>query len=165
MLESTVTPEMVKTAGDMLQQPVPERMEQHYYRLKCEELLCYIFSSLTERQASPGNMHIVDIKAIYAIRQQLLAHLNTPPDIGALAEKAGMSAPKLRKLFRQAFGKGIFEYYQSERMQAAARLLKEGRLTVSEVGYQLGFTNLSHFSRVFELHLGMKPKKYSVGVD
>ena len=58
-------------------------------------------------------------------------------------------------------GKGVFEYYQFMRMQEAARLLKEKRLTVSEVGYQLGFTNLSHFSRVFEQHTGMKPKKYS----
>jgi AraC-like DNA-binding protein len=46
-------------------------------------------------------------------------------------------------------------------MQEAARLLKDKRLTVSEVGYQLGFTNLSHFTRVFEQHTGMKPKKYS----
>jgi AraC-like DNA-binding protein len=29
------------------------------------------------------------------------------------------------------------------RTQEAARLLKERRLTVSEIGYQLGFTNLS----------------------
>jgi AraC-like DNA-binding protein len=47
-------------------------------------------------------------------------------------------------------------------MQEAARLLKEQHLTVSEVGYRVGFTNLSHFSRVFERHLGLKPKKYSV---
>jgi len=32
---------------------------------------------------------------------------------------------------------------------------------VSDVGYQMGFTNLSHFSRVFEEHIGMKPKQYS----
>jgi AraC-like DNA-binding protein len=29
------------------------------------------------------------------------------------------------------------------------------------VGYQLGFTNLSHFSRVFTEHTGIKPKQYS----
>ena len=72
-----------------------------------------------------------------------------------------MSEPKLRKLFRQTFGKSVFDYYQALRMQEAARLLKERRLTVSEVGYQLGFTTLSHFSRVFEQHIGLKPKKYS----
>jgi len=73
-----------------------------------------------------------------------------------------MSEPKIRKLFQQTFGKGVFEYYQSARMKEAARLLKDKRLTVSEVGYQLGFTNLSHFSRVFEQYIGTKPKKYSV---
>jgi AraC-like DNA-binding protein len=45
-------------------------------------------------------------------------------------------------------------------MQEAARLLIEKRLTLSDVGYQLGFTNLSHCSRVFEQYIGMKPKSY-----
>jgi AraC-like DNA-binding protein len=48
-------------------------------------------------------------------------------------------------------------------MKEAARLLKEEKLSVSDVGYELGFTNLSHFSRVFNEHIGMKPKQYSRG--
>ncbi|TDW51713.1 AraC-like DNA-binding protein [Flavobacterium sp. 270] len=105
-------------------------------------------------------MHIDDIKAVYAIKSRLQLNLNEPPNIALLAKEAHMSAPKLRKLFKQTFGKGVFEYYQSTRMQEAAQLLKEKRLTVSEAGYRLGFTNLSHFSRVFEQYMGMKPKKY-----
>jgi AraC-like DNA-binding protein len=46
-------------------------------------------------------------------------------------------------------------------MQEAARLLKAKKLSVSEVGYEMGFTNLSHFTRTFEKHTGMKPKKYT----
>jgi len=106
-------------------------------------------------------MHIDDIKAIYTIKIHLQSHLNQAPDIASLAKEAGMSEAKMRKLFKQTFGKRVFEYYQSARMQESARLLKEKHLTVSEVGYQLGFTNLSHFARVFEQHIGMKPKKYS----
>jgi AraC-like DNA-binding protein len=30
-----------------------------------------------------------------------------------------------------------------------------------DANYRLGFTNLSHFSRVFKEHIGMKPKQYS----
>jgi AraC-like DNA-binding protein len=115
-----------------------------------------------QREAIPtGAMHINDIKAIYAIKVHLLLHLDEAPNIAALARDAGMSEPKLRKLFKQTFGKAVFEYYQSARMERAAQLLKEKRLSVSEVGYELGFTNLSHFSRVFEQHTGSKPKKYS----
>ncbi|MDR3679175.1 MAG: AraC family transcriptional regulator [Flavipsychrobacter sp.] len=161
--ETGISPEMIQTAGDILHQPVPESLASHYVRLKCEELLCHIFSLLMQRDAMPASgMHISDIIAIYAIKVSLQLHLTNPPNIALLAKEARMSEPKMRKLFKQTFGKGVFEYYQSMRMQEAARLLKEKRLSVSEVGYQLGFTNLSHFSRVFEQHTGIKPKKYSV---
>jgi AraC-like DNA-binding protein len=162
VLETGITSAIVNTATEMLQQPVPEILEKQFYKLKCEELLLHIFTILMQREEIPtGAMHINDIKAIYAIKGHLLSHLDEAPNIAALARDAGMSEPKLRKLFKQTFGKAVFEYYQSARMERAAQLLKEKRLTVSEVGYELGFTNLSHFSRVFEQHTGSKPKKYS----
>lgn len=163
VLETGISAPIINTASELLQQPVPESLENAYYKLKCEELLYHIVALLMQREAVPVSvMHIEDIKAIYAVKAHLQAHLDEPPNMAALAKDAGMSGPKLRKLFRQTFGKGIFDYYQSMRMQEAARLLKEKRLTVSEVGYRLGFTNLSHFSRVFEQQHGIKPKKYSV---
>lgn len=162
--ETGISPEMIKTASEILQLPVPESLESHYCKLKCEELLCHIFGLLLQRESVPtSGMHINDIKAIYAIKLHLQSHLSEPPDIAAQAREAGMSEPKMRKLFKQTFGKGVFEYYQSARMQEAARLLKEKRLSVSEVGFQLGFANLSHFSRVFAGEMGVKPKRYSVG--
>ncbi|MHA4894879.1 helix-turn-helix transcriptional regulator [Pedobacter sp. PWIIR3] len=160
--EAVISAEMVRTANEMLTQPIPESIERHFYKLKCEELLCYIFSLLAQRDETPtSGMHIADIKAIYAIKSRLQSDLHIPPDIASLAREAGMSEPKMRKLFKQTFGKGVFNYYQSMRMNEAARLLKNKRLSVSEVGYNLGFTNLSHFSRVFEKYIGLKPKKYS----
>jgi AraC-like DNA-binding protein len=165
VFESGISSEMIKIASEFLHQPVPESMENHFYKLKCEELLCYTFALLMQREAVPTSaMHIDDIKAIYAVKLSLQSHLDEAPDIASLAKKAAMSQPKMRKLFKQTFGKGVFEYYQSMRMQEAARLLKEKHLTVSEVGYQLGFSNLSHFSRVFEQYIGMKPKKYSASI-
>lgn len=159
VLETAVSPEIIDAAGQMLHYNLPENLESHYYKLKCEELLCYVFAMLTQREhVSPSVMHIADIKAIYSIKNKLLLHLDEQPDIAGLAAEASMSEPKLRKLFKQTFGKSVFEYYQSARMVEAARLLRGQRLSVSEVGYRLGFTNLSHFSRVFEQHMGMKPK-------
>lgn len=104
--------------GAPLHQPIPESVENYYYRLKCEELLCYVFALLVQREAlSATSMHINDIKAIYVVKSHLQLHVNQPPNIAALAREAGMSEPKLWKLFKQTFGKGVFEYYQFERMQ------------------------------------------------
>lgn len=162
MLETGISPQILQAASSMLHQPVPESLASHYYKLKCEELLCYTFALLMQREALPlSKMHLGDIKAIYALKLRLQSPFSEVPPIALLAKEAGMSEPKMRKLFKQTFGKGVFDYYQSMRMQEAARLLKEKRLTVAEIGYQLGFTNLSHFARVFEQHTGLKPKKYS----
>ena len=162
VFEIGISDDIIHTANEMRLRMVPELLESHYYKLKCEELLCFIFALLMQQDTVPsGAMHITDIKAIYAVKTHLQSHLDRPPHIAKLAREAGMSEPKLRKLFKQTFRKGVFEYYQSARMQKAAQLLKEKRMTVSEVGYQMGFTNLSHFSRVFEQYIGLKPKKFS----
>ncbi len=73
-----------------------------------------------------------------------------------------MSESKLKRLFKQVFGNTIYNYYQTMRMKEAAYLLKHEKQSVSKVGYALGFSNLSHFTRMFEEHIGMKPKKFSV---
>jgi len=91
----------------------------------------------------------------------MLEHLETPPAIKELAAFAAMSPTKLKRLFSQVFGNSIFSYYQQFRIKEAARLLKEEKRSVSDAGYSLGFVNLSHFSRVFEQQMGMKPKRYS----
>jgi AraC-like DNA-binding protein len=163
VFETGISLAMLQPASDLLLLPVPESLASSYCRLKCEELLCHTVALLLQREAIPlGNVHLDDLKAIYAIKLRLQSSLREAPAIIALAKEAKMSEPKLRKLFRQTFGKSVFTYYQTLRMQEAARLLKEQHLTVSEVGFQVGFTNLSHFARVFEQHLGLKPKKYSV---
>ena len=163
VFETGISPEIIKTASEMLNHTIPVSLERHYYKLKCEELLCYIFALLLQRAAvHSSTMHTEDIKAIYKIKFYLQSHPEKPPNIALLAREANMSEPKLRRLFTQTFGKGVFEYYQFVRMHEAAKLLKDKRMTVSEVGYRLGFTNLSHFSRTFEHYIGMKPKKYSV---
>ncbi|QJD80357.1 helix-turn-helix transcriptional regulator [Spirosoma rhododendri] len=91
----------------------------------------------------------------------MIGNLVEAPPLTELAQLVGMSLSKLKRLFRQVFGCGPYGYYQTMRMNEAASLLREKRLSVSEVGYALGFSNLSHFSRVFEEHIGMKPKKFS----
>lgn len=162
VFETGISPAMLQPASDLLLPPVPEGLASPYCRLKCEELLCHTVALLLQREAiPPGNVHLNDIQAIYTIKLRLQSSLGEAPAIAILAKEARMSEPKLRKLFRQTFGQSVFDYYQTLRMQEAARLLKQHHLTVSEVGYRVGFTNLSHFARVFEQHLGQKPKKYS----
>ncbi|HZH36875.1 MAG TPA: AraC family transcriptional regulator, partial [Flavisolibacter sp.] len=102
-----------------------------------------------------------DAERLMQLRNIILSDLSVPPSLPALAAMIGMSETKMKQLFKQTFGASIYTYFQKVRMEEAAFLLKQGGYSVSQVGFQLGFTNLSHFSRLFESHYGITPKKFS----
>jgi AraC-like DNA-binding protein len=162
LFEQAVYPSLQQIVNHIVTEPVSETFQLFFLKIKAEELICRLLIELEkrdEKQLYPLNSH--DLQTIYKIKAQMLDHLDVPPVIEELAAAAGMSATKLKRLFRQIFGSSIFNYYQQFRMHEAARLLKEEKRSVSETGYRLGFVNLSHFSRVFFEHIGMKPKQYS----
>jgi AraC-like DNA-binding protein len=139
-----------------------EELNNFHYRIKAEELLYLLFSKLLAR-GNPRQSVInkSDIEAMYTIRTAILSDLSNPPKLQELAKMSGIGEGKMKQLFKQIFGDTIYNYYQKERMQEAAFLIRQSGLTVSEAGYQIGFSNLSHFGRLFEKHFGMTPKKYS----
>ncbi|RZK39132.1 MAG: AraC family transcriptional regulator, partial [Hymenobacter sp.] len=65
--------------------------------------------------------------------------------------------------FHQVFGTSPYAYYQVARLQEAKRLLAQW--SVSEVGHQLGFTNLGHFAQLFKRQYGLTPKRYQAVQD
>jgi AraC-like DNA-binding protein len=162
LFEQMIYPSLQKIVDEIVCEPVDETFELFFRRVKAEELICRLLMELEKRDEKHlYALNSQDIQVLYRVKEQILEHLETPPLINKLAAYAHMSPTKLKRLFKQIFGNSIFSYYQGFRMNEAARLLREEKQSVSDVGYQLGFTNLSHFSRVFEEHLGMKPKQYS----
>ncbi len=163
LFEQIVYPSLQKIVDEIVSGAGGEAFELFFLRIKAEELICRLLMELEKRDEKRlYALNNSDIQTIYKVKEQVLKHLENPPVIKDLALSAGMSPTKLKYLFKQIFGNSIFNYYQRFRMKEAARLLKEEKLTVSDTGYRLGFTNLSHFSRVFEQYIGSKPKKYSV---
>jgi len=162
LFEQMIYPSLQKIVDEILTEPVDETFELFFLRIKSEELICRLLMELEKREEKHlYALNIHDIQTIYKVKEHILEHLGIPPIIQDLAVYAHMSPTKLKRLFKQIFGNSIFSYYQEFRMKEAARLLKEEKVSVSDVGYKLGFTNLSHFTRVFEQHIGMKPKQYS----
>lgn len=163
LFEQLVYPAMQKIVDEIVTEQVDERFELFFRRIKSEELICRLLMELEKRDGSPlYALNTRDIGAVYMVREQMLKYPEVPPVIAELAAAAHMSPSKLKRLFRQIFGSSIFSYYQEFRMREAARLLRQELYSVSDAGYQLGFTNLSHFARLFEKHMGMKPKRYSL---
>lgn len=137
-------------------------LNSFYVQIKVQELMYLLFSKLSLRETTTlKTINSSDAERLMVIRNKMLSDLSTPPVIAELATIASMSETKLKQLFKQTFGETIYNYYQKARMEEAAFLLKQARHSVSQVGYELGFSNLSHFSRLFEKQYGITPKKFS----
>jgi AraC-like DNA-binding protein len=157
-------PDVQKTLKQLTGARQEGELSALYYNIKVQELMFLVFEQLLKRDTvrhSP--VYKDDIDKLFIVRTAVLADLGLPPHIPQLAKLVGMSETKLKDLFRQVFGDSIYNYYQKARMEEAAFLLKQGGYSVTDVGNQLGFTNLSHFSRLFEKHYGVKPKRYASG--
>lgn len=161
-IEEFMSPEMTALVNELANLSPDSLLSQAYYRLKALELIYLLFRNLLNREKTMHHdLSNAEIDAVYVVRNALEASLEKPVSNEELVKLSGMNELKLRKIFKQVFGKGIYEYYNHLRMQEAARLLKQKQLSVSEVGYRLGFSNLSYFGRLFEKHYGLKPKKWS----
>lgn len=137
-------------------------LSHFYMQIKVQELLYLVFHKLALREnAAHQTINSADAERLLYIRNEIISDLSVPPVIRELAQVAAMSETKLKQLFKQTFGTTIYNFYQQARMEEAAFLLKQGKHSVGEVGYELGFSNLSHFSRLFEKHYGLNPKRYS----
>lgn len=155
-------PEMELLLANIVSVDMNNSLNQFYVQIKVQELMYLLFSKLSLRENTTfKSINSNDAEKLLVIRNEILRDLGTPPVLNELSRIASMSETKLKQLFRQTFGDSIYNYYQKARMEEAAFLLKQARHTVSQVGYELGFSNLSHFSRLFEKQYGITPKKFS----
>lgn len=162
IFEQLISPKIRSIADEMIKNRLHDDLQKFYFKIKSEELICQLINELISREeVTISNINGNDLKSIYLIKEKVISKLDIPPNLKTLAMEANMSESKLKRLFKQIFGSSLYNYYQSIRMKEAARLLREDKLSVSEVGYKLGFSNLSHFGKVFEDFIGVKPKKYS----
>lgn len=66
----------------------------------------------------------------------------------------------LSRIIKQELGIGYKEYLMNLRMNKAKELLLEPHVSVADVCQKIGYTNTSHFIKLFQKHTGMTPAKY-----
>ena len=82
-----------------------------------------------------------------------------PPTIKELSRKVAMSDSKLKKIFKSVYGLPIYEYFQKHRMQKARLMLLSGNYSIKDVGYTLGYSNLSNFTLAFKKEFHKLPSE------
>lgn len=98
-------------------------------------------------------------EALALCEQKVLENLRRPPSPAHLAALAELSEGHFAVLFKKHFGYTLGAFVTRHRLLEARRLLVQGRLSVKEVAFQVGFNDPFHFSRLFTRNFGVAPSR------
>ena len=85
---------------------------------------------------------------------------NSELNVNFLAEKLNISRSGLFAKIKTLADVTPNEMIQIVRLKRAAQLLLENKYSVSEVGYMVGFSNPSYFTKCFQKQFGIRPSEY-----
>jgi len=88
------------------------------------------------------------------------AHSHQPIDLDATAQQAGLSAFHFLRLFAKVIGATPHQYLVRSRLRNAARLLADDARSITDVAYDVGFSDLSNFVRTFHRAAGVSPRDF-----
>jgi AraC-like DNA-binding protein len=154
---------MYMTVHQILNCPYCGKIKQIYLESKALELISHQLSHLlsVERQERAAmTLRPDDIERIHEARDILIRNMENPPFLQELAKQVGINGTKLKRGFRQVFGTSVFGYLRSYRLEEARQLLADGKMSVTEVVFAIGYSSISHFSRAFSERFGVNPGVY-----
>jgi len=82
-------------------------------------------------------------------------------DVEALAKRMAMSRRQLFRKLKAVTGGTPHALIRAMRLKRAAQLLQESQMTITEVTYAVGFSDLKHFRTVFREQFGVLPGEYT----
>jgi AraC family transcriptional activator of pobA len=82
------------------------------------------------------------------------------PTVTYCAEELNLSTNYFGDLIKKETGKTALEYIQLKLMALAKQKLLDGKKTINEIAYELGFKYPSHFTRAFKKITGVTPVGY-----
>ncbi len=99
----------------------------------------------------------------YRIQQALkYIHNNYSTNISLdrIASTVSLSKYHFSRLFKETTGFTFLSYLNRVRIEQAKKLLNDDALSVTDAGYCVGYSDLSHFDRIFKKIVGFSPTQY-----
>jgi len=77
-----------------------------------------------------------------------------------IADEASMTVPAFCRYFKKTTGKTFTKLVNEYRVVHATKLLSESNSSITDISYECGFNNFSHFNKLFKEFTGENASKY-----
>ena len=154
------TPTMARVLEQIIDCRFQGPVRTFFLEAKALELVALKLDMISGTPLPVKGMTNRDMHGVLAARDLLLKDLRDPPSIRELARASGMSHPRLGKHFKSVFGCSPFEMLRMKRLEWSRELVAGNDMTLTEIAYETGYANSSHFSKAFLTHYGVQPSRY-----
>lgn len=137
-----------------------EPRKRFYLQLLLSELLLLINEFIGELKAEEYHYSQFMHPKVSQVIEYINDHYYEPISLVDMAEKFYMSPSYLSKLFKNTTNFTFTEYLNSVRIKNSQTLLENPDYRIIDVAQKSGFTNNTHFTRVFKDITGMCPTDY-----
>jgi AraC-like DNA-binding protein len=121
-----------------------------------EKLLLEIYEKFIRKQK---NKRIP--KWVNELRELIQDQIDTNISLKQISKELDINPSYVSREFSKHFDQQTFgEYVRTMRIDRAKRLLLDTKYTLTQVAYLTGFSDQSHFTRIFKKHTGENPSEY-----
>jgi transcriptional regulator GlxA family with amidase domain len=99
---------------------------------------------------------------VHRVQDWLIEHVTEKVTLAELAAVANLSARSLSRAFKEATGLTMLQYQQRLRLEHAAMLMHNPKLSLDEVASRCGFEDARHFRRLWKAQFGVAPSAMRV---
>lgn len=103
--------------------------------------------------------------ALRRVRAFIEDHIGERISLDELAHQAGVSRFHFARQFRLSTGESPMGYLRRMRIERSKSILQTRDSTIAEVAARLGFSDQSHFTRIFGRLVGVSPGSFARRVD
>ena len=138
--------------------------ESEFYEVEFKNILLKLLIALA-KEIKRKNIKKNDVeKGVFEIipdiAKKIQQDFSGDLSLEALAGEFNISPCYLSRCFKEKMGVTLVKFINSIRIVEAQKLMDEGYNSVTAVAMQVGFSNITHFERVFKSITGISPKKY-----
>lgn len=128
--------------------------------LTLQELVVHIIQTQNLQIATQPSAHVTQDNPLGYVISYIRANINEKIQVDDLSEKACMSRTTFYRAFKREFNLSPLDFILKEKIKRAKQILAESKSSISDVCYELGFSDLNYFGRQFKKSEGISPSQY-----